>query len=43
MMEDAGLVDFEWKEMPGKVALRMDESKPVFRTLFLARAVCTRV
>ncbi|KAL8792792.1 MAG: hypothetical protein Q9195_004605 [Heterodermia aff. obscurata] len=40
MMEDAGLVDFEWKEMPGKVALRMDENHPVFRTMFLARAVC---
>ena len=39
MMDDAGLVDFEWREMPGQVALMMDNDHPIFRTVFLARAV----
>ena len=38
MMENAGLGDFAWKEMPGKVELRMNEETPVYRTVFLARA-----
>ena len=43
MMEDAGLIEYEWKEMPGKIALRIDESHTIFRTVFLARAVCKKI
>lgn len=39
MMEKAGLVDFGWKEMPGKVGMRMHEDNLVYRTVFLARAI----
>ena len=39
MMEKAGLVDFGWRQMPEKVEMRMDESNPIYRTVFLARAM----
>ena len=39
LMKKAGLVDFEWKVIPEKVELKMDEKKPVFRTVFFARAM----
>ena len=39
MMVEAGLVEFEWREMPERVEMRIDEGDPILRTVFLARAV----
>lgn len=39
MMEEHGLKEFGWKEMPERLELRMQGRKPVFRKGFLARAV----
>lgn len=39
MMEEAGLVDFGWKEMPDRVEMKFGEKHSVWRTVFLARAV----